>query len=95
MCKASLILVDQDHKKYLVQKFKLNMQSNSFQMPKSTINCAVTHNPESVADLEFWKRVSSSAHAVSWRPKKEKKPQNDVKHSDSSNFFIFLTKNIS
>ena len=38
--KVSLILVDQDHKKHLVQTFKPNAQSNSFQRPKTDMNVA-------------------------------------------------------
>ena len=38
--KVSLILVDQDLKKHLVQTFKPNLQSNSFQRPKSDMNAA-------------------------------------------------------
>ena len=38
--KVSLILVDQDHMKHLVQTFKPNPQSSSFQKPKSDMNVA-------------------------------------------------------
>ncbi|XP_065885202.1 TNF receptor-associated factor 2-like [Dysidea avara] len=38
--KVSLILVDQDQKKHLVQTFKPNIQSSSFQRPKSDMNIA-------------------------------------------------------
>ena len=38
--KVSLVLVDQDQKKHLVQTFKPNLQSNSFQRPKSDMNVA-------------------------------------------------------
>jgi len=38
--KVSLILVDQDQKKHLVQTFKPNIQSSSFQRPKSDMNVA-------------------------------------------------------
>ncbi|XP_065899584.1 TNF receptor-associated factor 3-like [Dysidea avara] len=38
--KVSLILVDQDQKKHLVQTFKPNVQSSSFQKPKSDMNVA-------------------------------------------------------
>ncbi|XP_065899595.1 TNF receptor-associated factor 2-like isoform X2 [Dysidea avara] len=38
--KVSLILVDQDQKKHLVQTFKPNIQSSSFQKPKSDMNVA-------------------------------------------------------
>ena len=38
--KVSLILVDQDHKKHLVQTFKPNAQSSSFQRPKTDMNVA-------------------------------------------------------
>ena len=38
--KVSLILVDQDHKKHLVQTFKLNAQSSSFQRPSTDMNVA-------------------------------------------------------
>ena len=38
--KVSLVLVDQDLKKHLVQTFKPNLQSNSFQRPKSDMNVA-------------------------------------------------------
>ena len=38
--KVSLVLVDQDLKKHLVQAFKPNLQSNSFQRPKSDMNVA-------------------------------------------------------
>ena len=38
--KVSLILVDQDHMKHLVQTFKPNAQSSSFQRPKTEINVA-------------------------------------------------------
>ena len=38
--KVSLILVDQDHKKNLVQTFKPNAQSSSFQKPKTDMNVA-------------------------------------------------------
>ena len=38
--KVSLILVDQDHKKHLVQSFKPNSQSSSFQRPKTDMNVA-------------------------------------------------------
>ena len=37
---VSLILVDQDHKKHLVQTFKPNPQSSSFQKPKTDMNVA-------------------------------------------------------
>ena len=37
---VSLILVDQDHKKHLVQTFKPNAQSSSFQKPKTDMNVA-------------------------------------------------------
>ena len=36
----SLIIVDQDQKKHLVQTFKPNIQSSSFQRPKSDMNVA-------------------------------------------------------
>jgi len=38
--KVSLILVDQDYKKHLVQTFKPNPQSSSFQRPKTDTNVA-------------------------------------------------------
>ena len=38
--KVSLVLVDQDQKKHLVQTFKPNLQSSSFQRPKSDMNVA-------------------------------------------------------
>ena len=38
--KVSLILVDQDHMKHLVQSFKPNPQSSSFQKPKTDMNVA-------------------------------------------------------
>ena len=38
--KVSLVLVDQDLKKHLVQTFKPNIQSSSFQRPKSDMNVA-------------------------------------------------------
>ena len=38
--KVSLILVDQDHKEHLVQSFKPNGQSSSFQRPKTDMNVA-------------------------------------------------------
>ena len=38
--KVSLILVDQDQKKHLVQTFKPNTQSSSFQRPKCDMNVA-------------------------------------------------------
>ena len=38
--KVSLVLVDQDQRKHLVQTFKPNLQSNSFQKPKSDMNVA-------------------------------------------------------
>ena len=38
--KVSLILVDQDHKKHLVQTFKPNAQSSSFKKPVSDMNVA-------------------------------------------------------
>ena len=38
--KVSLIFVDQDHKKHLVQTFKPNAQSSSFQRPKTDMNVA-------------------------------------------------------
>ena len=38
--KITLILVDQDHKKDLVQTFKPNAQSSSFQRPKTDMNIA-------------------------------------------------------
>ena len=38
--KVSLILVDQDQKNHLVQTFKPNIQSSSFQKPKSDMNVA-------------------------------------------------------
>ena len=38
--KISLVLVDQDHKKHLVQTFRPNIQSDSFQRPKSYMNVA-------------------------------------------------------
>ena len=38
--KVSLILVDQDHKKHLVQTFKPNAQSSSFKRPVSDMNVA-------------------------------------------------------
>ncbi|XP_065899573.1 TNF receptor-associated factor 2-like isoform X2 [Dysidea avara] len=38
--KVSLILVDQDQKKHLVQTFKPNIQSSSFQRPKADMNVA-------------------------------------------------------
>ena len=38
--KVSLVLVDQDQKKHLVQTFKPNPQSSSFQRPKSDMNVA-------------------------------------------------------
>ena len=38
--KVSLVLIDQGLKKHLVQTFKLNLQSNSFQRPKSDVNVA-------------------------------------------------------
>ena len=37
---VSLVLVDQDQRKHLVQTFKPNLQSNSFQRPKSDMNVA-------------------------------------------------------
>ena len=38
--KVTLVLIDQGLKKHLVQTFKLNLQSNSFQRPKSDVNVA-------------------------------------------------------
>ena len=38
--KVSLVVVDQDQKKHLVQTFKPNLQSSSFQRPKSDMNVA-------------------------------------------------------
>ena len=38
--KVSLVVVDQDQKNHLVQTFKPNLQSNSFQKPKSDMNVA-------------------------------------------------------
>ena len=38
--KVSLILVDQDHMKHIVQTFKPNAQSSSFQRPKTDMNVA-------------------------------------------------------
>ena len=38
--KVSLVLVDQDQKKHLVQTFKPNLQSSNFQRPKSDMNVA-------------------------------------------------------
>ena len=38
--KVSLVLVDQDQRKHLVQTFKPNLQSSSFQRPKSDMNVA-------------------------------------------------------
>ena len=38
--KVSLILVDQDHMRHLVQSFKPNPQSSSFQRPKTDMNVA-------------------------------------------------------
>ena len=38
--KVSLVLVDQNQKKHLVQTFKPNLQSSSFQRPKSDMNVA-------------------------------------------------------
>ena len=38
--KVSLILVDQDHMKHLVQSFKPNLLSSSFQRPKTDMNVA-------------------------------------------------------
>ena len=38
--KVSFILVDQDHMKHLVQTFKPNAQSSSFQRPKTDMNIA-------------------------------------------------------
>ena len=38
--KVSLVLVDQEQKKHLVQTFKPNLQSSSFQRPKSDMNVA-------------------------------------------------------
>ena len=38
--KVSLVLVDQDQKKHLVQTFKPNIKSSSFQRPKSDMNVA-------------------------------------------------------
>ena len=38
--KVSLVVIDQDQKKHLVQTFKPNLQSSSFQMPKSDMNVA-------------------------------------------------------
>ena len=38
--KVSLILIDQDHMKHLVQTFKPNAQSSSFQKPKTDMNVA-------------------------------------------------------
>ena len=38
--KVSLILVDQDHMKHLVQTFKPNIQSSSFQRPETDMNVA-------------------------------------------------------
>ena len=37
---VSLILVDQDHKEHLVQKFNPSIQSSSFQRPKADMNVA-------------------------------------------------------
>ena len=38
--KVSLILVDQDHKNHLIQTFKPNIQSSSFQRPETDMNVA-------------------------------------------------------
>ena len=38
--KVSLVLIDQEQKKHLVQTFKPNIQSSSFQRPKSDMNIA-------------------------------------------------------
>ena len=38
--KITLILVDQDHKKDIIQTFKPNAQSSSFQKPKTDMNVA-------------------------------------------------------
>ena len=38
--KVSLVIVDQDQRKHLVQPFKPNLQSNSSQRPKSDMNVA-------------------------------------------------------
>ena len=54
--KVSLILVDQVHKKHLVQNFKPDPQSSSFQRPKTDMNVA-SGCPE-FADLSILKNTS-------------------------------------
>ena len=54
--KVSLILVDQDHTKHLVQTFKPNAQSSSFQKPKTDMNVA-SGCPE-FADLSILENTS-------------------------------------
>ena len=54
--KVSLILVDQDHMKHLVQTFKPNAQSSSFQKPKTDMNVA-SGCPE-FADLSILENTS-------------------------------------
>ena len=71
--KVSLILVDQDQKKHLVQTFKPNTQSNSFQQPKSDMNVAsgclelaklsILDNPSYVKDdVMYIKAVVDNSH---------------------------------
>ena len=54
--KVSLVLVDQDHMKHLVQTFKPNAQSSSFQRPKTDMNVA-SGCPE-FADLSILENTS-------------------------------------
>ena len=54
--KVNLILVDQDHEKHLIQTFKPNIQSSSFQKPKTDMNVA-SGCPE-FADLSILENLS-------------------------------------
>ena len=54
--KVTLVLVDQDHKKHLVQTFKPNAQSSSFQRPKDFMN--VASGCQEFADLSILDNTS-------------------------------------
>ena len=54
--KVSLVLVDQDNKKHLVQTFKPNAQSSSFQRPKDFMN--VASGCQEFADLSILDNTS-------------------------------------
>ncbi|XP_065899560.1 TNF receptor-associated factor 3-like isoform X2 [Dysidea avara] len=73
--KVSLILVDQDQKKHLVQTFKPNKQSSSFQRPKADMNVAsgcpefaklsILDNPSYVKDdVMFIKAVVDTSNIL-------------------------------